>query len=276
MEDNLLTPATTPDSKYACSYLLLPQISPINNYDDKKPKKWYQEVQVPYFIIMISLLQIVFYCIYGPTDLLAFDPVQLPWRWWRSATYLLAHDSSAHLAMNVAIQCVLAIWLQCHQIYHPHSDFKVAIVYLVSGIGGAVGAACVQRHIIVGASGAVYGLFWSVTSYLILNFHSTKYIWQQFVSCAFIVGCDIAYNIYHVNNNCSPKISWSVHVFGSIYGAVLGYVLYASNDYKQNTYAKLMHFASTFFLCLFSMVLLVLTVQICRCSTSRYDYTFTC
>lgn len=247
-----------------------------NNYDERKLKKWHQHLQLPYFIIIVSLLQIVFYGMYGPTDLLAFDPVQLPRLFWHSATYLLAHDGLAHLAMNVAIQCVLATWLHCCQTYHRNNHLKVAAVYLLSGMGGALGAACVQRHIIVGASGAVYGLFFSATAHLTLNLHTTKYMWQQCVSCAFIVCCDVAYNIYHVANDCSPTISWSVHVFGSIYGALLGFVLFRSSDYARNTTAKLMQQSALLLLCAFSIALLVLTVQISRCSLTRYDYTFIC
>lgn len=65
--------------------------------------------------------------------------------------------------LNVLIQCLFAAALETKQGY-----FRVAVLYLNSGVVGALGAACIRPEIVVGASAGVYGLLLSHLAHVIL------------------------------------------------------------------------------------------------------------
>jgi len=50
---------------------------------------------------------------------------------WRFLTYMLLHSDSLHLALNIAIQCLLAAPLE-----HEQGHLRTSLVYLGGVLGG--------------------------------------------------------------------------------------------------------------------------------------------
>lgn len=93
---------------------------------------------------------------------LRFDPNN-QFELWRFVTYIFLHGSWYHLILNVIIQCIFAWYLEKQQ-----GNFRVSLIYVLSGITGALGAACVLPDLIVGASAGVYALLISHIAHIIL------------------------------------------------------------------------------------------------------------
>lgn len=93
---------------------------------------------------------------------LRFDPNN-QFELWRFFTYIFLHGSWHHLILNVLIQCLFAWYLEKHQ-----GNARVGLLYIISGVIGALGAACVLPDLIIGASAGVYALLISQIAHIIL------------------------------------------------------------------------------------------------------------
>jgi membrane associated rhomboid family serine protease len=66
----------------------------------------------------------------GLRRLLLYDPHRR-WEAWRFASYMMLHSGALHLALNVAIQVVLATPLEAEQ-----GHLRTGLVYVGGGLGG--------------------------------------------------------------------------------------------------------------------------------------------
>ncbi|XP_046391523.1 uncharacterized protein LOC124159657 [Ischnura elegans] len=161
---------------------------------------------------------------------LLYDPHRR-WEAWRFATYMVLHTGALHLALNVAIQVVLATPLEAEQ-----GHLRTGLVYVGGGLGGSLSTSMLEPEIyIVGASGGVYALLISQLANILLNFRRLRYKAYRAVAVAVISLADVAFSVYHFvrrGNEC-PRIGWAAHTGGALAGLLLGLVLFRSDDHEE-------------------------------------------
>lgn len=133
---------------------------------------------------------------------------------WRMLTYAFVHDVSGptHLALNM-----VALWVIGRVLEPALGRWRFLALYVLSAVGGAVFALWVADPLqpVVGASGAVYGLFSAL-------FLVTRFRGGQVGSIAVLIGLNL------VMSFLLPGISWQVHVGGLLTGAAVGAVYTAA------------------------------------------------
>ncbi|KAG5892709.1 hypothetical protein JTB14_002834 [Gonioctena quinquepunctata] len=215
------SPPTSPSSSVDEEKYLVPyQIRP------KVKKKWYSLENLPFAILGVSFIQILFHAFATNhiQKFLRFEPskrIEI----WRFVTYMLVHDDWYHLILNVVIQCIFAILLEKRQ-----GRLRVLVLYLLGGVTGVLGASCVHPDLVIGASAGVYALLISNISDIILNFQNVKYKIYRGSSIAVLVIFDVVYNIVHVYAKKEPVISWEAHFVGGAAGLLLGLVIFRSHE----------------------------------------------
>lgn len=129
---------------------------------------------------------------------------------WRMVTYALVHDLSGptHLLLNM-----LALWVIGRALEPALGWWRFLALYVLSAVGGAVFALWFSDPLqpVVGASGAVYGMFAAL-------FLVTRVRGGQVRSIAVLIGLNLVISFL------LPGISWQVHVGGLLTGAVVALV----------------------------------------------------
>lgn len=144
---------------------------------------------------------------------------------WRMLTVLLVHSGILHVGLNM-----LALWM-IGRILEPlvgHTRFIV--MYLISGIGGSVAVALLAPGTwVVGASGAIFGLFGAL---LIIGRH----IGANVTSIAIIIAINFAFPFVVgllSGSLASVNISWQAHLGGLIAGAAVGFIYARTRAIRQ-------------------------------------------
>ena len=129
---------------------------------------------------------------------------------WRMASYALVHDVSGptHLLLNM-----LALWVIGRVLEPALGWWRFLALYVLSAVGGAVFALWVSDPLqpVVGASGAVYGMFAAL-------FLLTRVRGGQVRSIAVLIGLNLVFSFL------LPGVAWQVHVGGLLTGAVVAVV----------------------------------------------------
>lgn len=177
---------------------------------------------VPFLVFVLSAAQVVTYVTLPALDL-AMPMVRSPLSVWRSVTAMMAHVDVAHLANNLVAQLLLGAFVET-----LHGHWRFLLVYLVSGVGGALlyrARWCLYYAPtpvrLLGASGAVYGLMGAFGSHLLLNWAEvpTRWVWLA-VACA-VLCADLVIYAY----DPLPRVAYSAHVGGALYGLGIGLVV---------------------------------------------------
>jgi membrane associated rhomboid family serine protease len=135
---------------------------------------------------------------YYPNGQLAFEP-------WRMLTSAFLHGSFLHLAMNT-----LTLWIFGRALEPLIGSLRFATLYVVSALGGSLAVALLAPSSwVIGASGAVFGLF--AAWFLVL-----RKTGQDVTSMLVLIGINVA--ISFIN----PGISWQAHVGGLVVGLICG------------------------------------------------------
>lgn len=179
----------------------------------------------PYFIFFVSILEVGTFVWGGPETqrALMYDPHHRE-QLWRFLTYMLLHSDLLHLALNIAIQCLLAAPLE-----HEQGHLRTSLVYFGGVLGGSMGTSMLEPELyVMGASGGVYALLISQLANILLNFKELPYKLHRAVAVAVLALADIAASLYHYFSlgNISPRISWAAHSSGALAGFLLGLVLF--------------------------------------------------
>nr|WP_240967020.1 rhomboid family intramembrane serine protease [Micrococcus luteus] len=126
------------------------------------------------------------------------------------ASYALVHDVSGptHLLLNM-----LALWVIGRVLEPALGWWRFLALYVLSAVGGAVFALWVSDPLqpVVGASGAVYGMFAAL-------FLLTRVRGGQVRSIAVLIGLNLVFSFL------LPGVAWQVHVGGLLTGAVVAVV----------------------------------------------------
>ncbi len=142
-----------------------------------------------------------------------FGPYTLHGEWWRVVTSMFLHFGLIHIGMNMLVLAQGRIV----EIAYGHLGF--AVIYLVSGILGAVGSLAHAPSVVsAGASGAVFGVFGAFGALLLLRRDRIDpAVWQR---AARGLGTFIVLNL--VIGYESKGIDLTAHIVGMIAGFAIG------------------------------------------------------
>lgn len=167
---------------------------------------------------------------------------------WRVLTPLLVHDGIWHIGLNM-----LALWFMGRSLEPLLGSVRFLLLYLISGVGGSLAVALLApSSVVVGASGAIFGLFGAL---LVIGRH----IGANITAIAVIIGINFALPFVlafvsaigtgsFLSAFANIQISWQAHLGGLVAGAIVG-VIYA------RTRARRQRGAQTWLLIGFSAVL---------------------
>jgi len=138
--------------------------------------------------------------------------------WWRLGSAMFLHFGWLHIAFNMAALAILGPWVE-----RTIGHWKTLLVYLLSGIGSTAGvlllvqAGWVDDELLVGASGAIFGL---VGAQLVLRARS--FLQHRSVQAAQRLG-DLAWGIalQVVFDFVTPQVSFAGHASGLGAGILL-------------------------------------------------------
>jgi len=147
---------------------------------------------------------------------LAFAPRLVEVQPWRIVTTLFTHQSLLHIAFNL-----FSLFILGRQLEPMIGRIRFISLFLLSGVGGSVAVILLQPNsIVVGASGAIFGLF---GAYFIIARHLGANATQIIIVIAINLG--IGFIV--------PGIAWQAHVGGLIVGALVGLVYVRTRSRSQ-------------------------------------------
>ena len=169
------------------------------------------------------------------TDQFAFAPVVGRAEPWRFLTAAFLHSPSIATIYHIGFN-MYALWIVGSYLEPLLGRVRFAVLYLVAAVGGSVGSLMLASPptaldplgkgwdtAVVGASGAVFGLF---AALLVLNRHlgrSTAGIWA-----VIIINAVIGFTV--------QGIAWQAHLGGAVTGAACALVLVATASPRLRRY----------------------------------------
>jgi rhomboid protease GluP len=206
------------------------------------------EMVLPMFTLIASIVPVVVYMV-GASVYLA-QPMPMHYqRWWTVLFAIVAHADSNHLWSNMLTQVLLCV------VYEQwNGPLRTAIVYLLAGICGAVGQAVVYSGsptILLGASGAIFGLGGACIGSITLNPERYPYPWAWVLYATIIVSSEF----YALYSETESSIARSAHLIGGVTGLLVG--LSISVNVHQMEWERVMQWIA-----LMVTVILVLSVVV--------------
>lgn len=136
---------------------------------------------------------------------------------WRALTVLLVHGGIWHIAFNM-----LALWMIGRSLEPLLGRWRFLTLYLISGLGGSVAVALLTDPLqpVVGASGAIFGLFGAL---LVIGRH----IGANITTIAVLIAINFALPFVQgllAGSMAAVAISWQAHLGGLIAGALVGFI----------------------------------------------------
>lgn len=151
----------------------------------------------------------------GAASLLAWSRLSFPevasGEWWRLASYMFVHGGFLHILLNM-----MALYSLGPVVETLWGSWRFLYLYLLTGIGaGCIAILLAPSQPIVGASGAICGLFASLAAWLLLNrrHFPAEFIAQQMRNVFFNV-------LMLVIISTLPRVSWQGHLGGAVLGVV--------------------------------------------------------
>jgi len=128
---------------------------------------------------------------------------------WRLLTPLIVHGGFFHLALNM-----LALYVIGRSLEPMLGKWRFLALYLISGLGGSVAVALIEPlQPVVGASGAIFGLFGAI---LVIG----RKAGANMTGIIVILGINLVIGFLPGFN-----IAWQAHIGGAIAGALVGLIL---------------------------------------------------
>jgi membrane associated rhomboid family serine protease len=140
-----------------------------------------------------------------------------PFEPWRMLTVLFVHASIFHVGFNM-----LALWMIGQSLEPLLGHWRFVTLYLLSGFGASVAVVALSPgQQVVGASGAIFGLFGAL---LIIGRH----IGAPIGGIAVVIGINLVFTFLP-----GSGIAWQAHVGGLITGAVAGLIFARTRSRQQ-------------------------------------------
>ncbi|MET0861189.1 MAG: rhomboid family intramembrane serine protease [Microbacterium sp.] len=138
---------------------------------------------------------------------------------WRVVTVALVHGSFWHLALNM-----LALWMIGRSLEPLLGRARFLTLYLLSTVGGSVAVSLLAPGgWVVGASGAIFGLFGAL---IVIGRH----IGANIAGIAIILGINLAIGFIPGFN-----VSWQAHVGGLVVGVLVGFIFIRTRAARQKS-----------------------------------------
>ncbi len=133
---------------------------------------------------------------------------------WRLFTVLLVHSGFWHLGLNM-----LALWMLGSSLEPMLGRARFLTLYLMSGLGGSVAIVLLGFGTpVVGASGAIFGLFGAL---LVIGRH----IGANVTGIAVVLGINLVITFLPLlTGGRTLAVSWQAHVGGLVIGALVGLI----------------------------------------------------
>lgn len=147
-----------------------------------------------------------------------FGPATQDGEWWRLASAMFLHFGLLHLALNM-----WALWDGGQWVERMYGHFRFAAIYFVAGLAGNLLSLVIhQGHAVSGgASGAIFGLYGALLSYLWLErlqIQRGEFRWLFWAAVGFSV-------VSIVFGFMVPGIDNAAHIGGLIGGLLMGVLI---------------------------------------------------
>lgn len=137
-------------------------------------------------------------------------------QFWRLITYQFLHAGILHLFFNMYALVYIGLMLE-----HKLGRWKYVFIYLVSGIcGGLLSAVYHDTGYMVGASGAIMGLFGAFMALLLSKAFERNATKALLISTLFVVA------IMLINGSLKERVDNAAHIGGLFAGFIISYLLY--------------------------------------------------
>lgn len=187
--------------------------------DDSRPLVTYGIIGLTFFVFVVTLIPGV--GLLARQTLALIPPLLYPsftgsFEPWRLFTLLLVHSGFWHVGLNM-----LALWMLGRSLEPMLGRLRFLWLYLLSGLGGSVAAVLLGFMTpVVGASGAIFGLFGAL---LVIGRH----IGANITGIAVILGINLVLSFLPLLTGALggtgiPQVSWQAHIGGLIVGALVG------------------------------------------------------
>ncbi len=187
---------------------------------DSRPIVTYSLIGITTFSYLLTLIPGVGRTI--ETALLFFAPALYPelsgvFEPWRLITGSLVHSGLWHLGLNM-----LALWMIGRSLEPLLGRARLLTLYLLSALGGSVAVTLLSFGTpVVGASGAIFGLFGAL---LVIGRH----IGANVATIAIILGINLVIGFLPGSN-----VSWQAHVGGLVVGALVAFIFTRTRSSQQ-------------------------------------------
>ncbi|HEX7838766.1 MAG TPA: rhomboid family intramembrane serine protease [Kofleriaceae bacterium] len=147
----------------------------------------------------------------------SYPPRTLHGEWWRLGSSMFLHFGVVHLAMNM-----LCLY-QARVAEQVFGRIGFLVIYLVAGLGGGIASLITNSGnvVVIGASGAVFGVYGAFGAKLLL--HRDQFEPDRWLQTTRRLGQFLAINA--VIGIAAPGISISAHIGGFVVGVGLGAAL---------------------------------------------------
>lgn len=157
---------------------------------------------------------------------------------WRLLTALLVHDGIWHIGLNM-----LALWFMGRSLEPLLGGIRFLVLYLIGGLGGSVAVALLAPDsVVVGASGAIFGLFGAllvIGRHLGANIRVIAILIAINFALPFVLALISAIGTGSIATALGTiRISWQAHLGGLVAGAVVGLV-YARTRLRRQRQAQI-------------------------------------
>ncbi|KAH8302049.1 hypothetical protein KR044_002264 [Drosophila immigrans] len=248
---------------------------------EERDRKYYADRYTcyppPFFIIMITMIELVFFVYHMlavgvtaasgpvPTDSMFIYRPDKRLQIWRFVLYMVLHAGWFHLGFNVAVQLLFGLPLEM-----VHGSARIACIYFSGVLAGSLGTSIFDPGVyLVGASGGVYALLAAHLANVLLNYHQMRYgvirlafilIFGKYFSicrpipcCNFCTFCcaasfDFGFAIYarYAGEDALPNqvganaasVSYVAHLAGAVAGLTIG--LLVLKNFEQKLHEQLL------------------------------------
>lgn len=179
-----------------------------------------------------------------------FSPLIANGQWWRLVTASFIHIGLSHLFMNM-----LTLFFMGEELEMLIGPVKLAILYLVAGIGGNLFSFAFNLNVSAGASTSLFGMF---ASFIVLSklYPNSQYLWQRARSFTILIALNFINGLLNFGVD-----NWG-HFGGAIFGALI-IVVIGGRAYERN-YRKNQLMAS--------LSLLALTAILVYIGVNRFSF----
>lgn len=187
---------------------------------DSRPIVTYSIIGITAFVYLLTLIPGIGSAIEDQLQFFA------PWLYpgltghfepWRLLTTALIHGGFVHLALNM-----LALWMIGRSLEPLLGRWRFLTLYVLSALGGSVAVALLSFLTpVVGASGAIFGLFGAL---LVIGRH----IGANIGGIAIVLGVNLVIGFIPGFN-----VSWQAHVGGLLVGLLVAFIFTRTRSPRQ-------------------------------------------